>query len=75
MALWMPPTWGLFTVHLSPLVTADLWAASVPLACLPLSLQVCSDFSPLLLITKTQLEAAECKPAAEHKMKVSQEMR
>lgn len=49
----------LFTAQLSPPVTADLPAAPVPLACLLLSPQVCSDFSPSLLITKTQLEVAE----------------
>lgn len=64
---WMSQTWGLFTVQLSPLVTADLPAATVPLACLLPSPKVC--FSPSLLITKTQLDAAECKPAAKHEMK------
>lgn len=68
-ALWTLQTWGFFTILPSPLLTADLPADLARLACLPLSPKVCSDFSPSLLITKTQLEAAECKPAAKHKMK------
>lgn len=68
-ALWTLQTWGLFTIQPSPLLTADLPADLARLACLLLSPKVCSDFSPSLLITRTQLEAAECKPAAKHKMK------
>lgn len=44
-------------------------ASWVPLACLPLFLQVCSGFSPSLLTAKPQLDAAECKPTAQPKIK------